>query len=522
MNTFKKALTIALLAGASPDLQAQINCSVQLKPNPVIGQDAQIFTLGGGCNPAPANTNYGNATELAYAAWDFTPTWGCSNGLIRSLLRFSELTNPAIIPSNATIVNADLRLFGVPPGGNTIPAGNSGFNGGLIKLIPNSMTWAENSINWVIWQSMAAGAGTTGDLPLAPGLGISPSTSTWNWNYATPLSPTWIQNVVNGTAVNNGYLLLLRTEQLMRSTLFASSDNPNPALWPELRVNYSVPCPATHFTYCRFSDQPYRIDMSVNTVPTLPPCGGQYRWKIDNVVMSTAATYSHMFAPPPSTPGSQNHTLTFEIVDANGIVACKTEREICLYLNPTKYSGNSPCIDFKACINTAIPKDMDVTPLSQPGGTYSWAMSSPGVPTYITTVVDPPVWTYSGGPVSIAANYWAASGKCNTQMQICLGGNEKPDRSTSIAKLTNDNNASIALIPNPAIDEVTIIMNKATKGAVQIKLVDVSGKTVLRQAGIAGTTSFETKLSISGIPAGIYILEVLNNGNVQREKLIKQ
>ena len=84
-----------------------------LKPNAVIGEDATLWMLDDDCVPwsmssTPADVNYGSSIELRYQDWTWAAA-GCGSGTIRSLIRFSEV---AAIPSSATVISAELRLYG--------------------------------------------------------------------------------------------------------------------------------------------------------------------------------------------------------------------------------------------------------------------------------------------------------------------------------------------------------------------------------------------------------------------------
>lgn len=526
MKILKQTLALALFTGASLGLQAQtISCSRTLKPGAAVGQDAMLFGVSQ-CspvpNPLPNNQNNGAHTELPYADWSFNSGLNCNDGIIRSLIRFTELTMPNLLPVNATITGAALNLFGVPAGVNTISSGNSGSNTGLVKLIPNNMPWNENTITWTMWEANALTAGTSGTLPLAPAVAIPQSTQQWNWNQSVPIPASWVQNVVNFTTPNMGYLLHLRVEQQYRSVLFASSDHANPALWPELRIDYTVPCPSTEFSFSRYSNQPYRVDLSVNSPATLPPCA-TYRWKIDGTVVSTGTSLTNYnFNAPPPTPAYEIHTICLEIVDGAGNVSCSKCREICLYLSP--YSCGGTCPHFKATFNTAVANTVDLTPLfPNTSSPYQWSLTSPGVASSTSTLYDPPAFTYGLGTFTAGVITGTSPNQNSISMKFCLGAQNKPGNTTSISELSQENKLVISSIrPNPAYDEVIVSMNGTTPGDVLIRLIDISGKTVIQQKRNAENSNFETKLSVNDIPSGIYILEVSNNGNTQREKLTKQ
>ncbi len=66
--------------------------------------------------------------------------------------------------------------------------------------------------------------------------------STWNYDVALNVT-NLVQDMVNLSAANRfGFLFSLQTEVRYRSLVFASSDNSDPNLWPELEVTYTYAC----------------------------------------------------------------------------------------------------------------------------------------------------------------------------------------------------------------------------------------------------------------------------------------
>lgn len=224
----KNVLPALLLAfGSLGTLQAQT--TVTFKPGAATGQDAMIAISDvSTCNWA--NLNDGNSPELNTMAWTFGGP-GCGTGTIRSLLRFTGLSS---IPPNALITSATLRLYGLPTSGNP---GNVGTDNNML-ISRMTSAWNETAVTW----NTAPGITTLNQI-------TSPaSTSQWNWNYieSSPDLVAMVQAMVNVPTQNHGFMLQLENENTYRSMQFASSDNPDSTLWPELTVTYED-CNA-HFT----------------------------------------------------------------------------------------------------------------------------------------------------------------------------------------------------------------------------------------------------------------------------------
>jgi hypothetical protein len=84
-------------------------------------------------------------------------------------------------------------------------------------------------------------------------------------------------------------------------------------------------------------------------------------------------------------------------------------------------------------------------------------------------------------------------------------------------QVTISNN--VLAYPNPANDEFNIRIGGAN-GAVEVKLYDMMGKVIDSKSynDVPSLITFQ----VGHLPAGIYFYEVTNNGNVTREKFLKQ
>lgn len=80
-----------------------------------------------------------------------------------------------------------------------------------------------------------------------------------------------------------------------------------------------------------------------------------------------------------------------------------------------------------------------------------------------------------------------------------------------------ENQFGFELYPNPAVDQVNIILNTSTVNA-RVELLEISGKSI-RSFYIAEN---QTSIDISDLAAGVYFAKVQDGENIQIKKLIVQ
>lgn len=252
------------------------------KPNATVGKDTPIWKfdddcIGNGSTQTNADRNFGTEETLWMKDW----TWnaiGCSGGTIRSLLCFTELSN---IPSNAVIVSATLRLYGVTSDRNTSYSGApASYYENTVVVQQVTSPWNENTVTWNTQPST-----TTANQFIIP-----QSTSEYNWNYSNSSSElvAMVQSMVSGN--NYGFMLRLQTEQHYRNMVFASSDHPDASLHPELEVTYRV-CNA-HFSYCVANTGDKKLKYTFHSLEQ----GGQHTWKLGLSQISTRPDFEYSFS----------------------------------------------------------------------------------------------------------------------------------------------------------------------------------------------------------------------------------
>lgn len=303
------AANVLLAAGVLMGLNAHAQ-SVVFKPNSAVGEDVDIVTSYG-CTPnifpSPVEFLNWDGYDLNYGSWTIYAL-GCSNTDGQALIRFTEMND---LPCNAVITKATLYLYGVPTSG-FVPQGNSYYPGSPFPPNPGwvervTSGWAESSVTWSTMPSTTS----VNQTPI-------PSTSMqWNDNFV--IDVTALTQDIWTSGSNDGYMLRLQTASPYRSAVFASSDDPNPALWPELHIDYYVPHCNANFTYCSSTQYPNTYNFTATD-----PSFCNYKWDFGDGSSGIGSSATHTY----STPGSYKVCLT--ILDSKGKVMCRECTQICI------------------------------------------------------------------------------------------------------------------------------------------------------------------------------------------------
>jgi hypothetical protein len=76
------------------------------------------------------------------------------------------------------------------------------------------------------------------------------------------------------------------------------------------------------------------------------------------------------------------------------------------------------------------------------------------------------------------------------------------------------------LFPNPASDEVTVLLSLETSDKVELKVSNLLGQVLISES-VFVQENLEKKIDLSGLANGVYIVEVLTGkGSIQR-KIVK-
>lgn len=190
------------------------------QPDPANLSDNYLDKENGG------NPNFGTAPDLTIGNWGGS-SWG------RAVLQFPALP----LPSNATLVSANLRLFMFEP-----------ITNGLMYFSAHRMldNWTEMGSNWNLRDGVTPWNTTGGDfdpIALSISAGVTNATGWLTWN-VTGLAQGWW----NGTIVNDGLMIrqVADTFLVLGQKDFYSSDSTNASYRPELVLGYTTPYSHAH------------------------------------------------------------------------------------------------------------------------------------------------------------------------------------------------------------------------------------------------------------------------------------
>ena len=530
---------------------SQTPITVTFKPGAAIGQDAYI-----GTNQVYSweNINYGNDTELPIQAW----TWNQHPGTVRSLLKFDELSQ---IPQNATITYAELRLYGVPNSSSTT-VGNSSYpgspyNGNGSFTSPQYNTTNESFILRVTssWNEQTVTWNTQPTTTTQGLLSIPNTTSQWNWNFTDNSANlrAMVQDWVRNPATNFGVMMQLQNENYYRFILFASSDNANAALHPELRITYTTEVPEACPCEANFSYMANTAYSGTYTFMAENPAQ-QHEWKING---ETVDENSFVYTLPEG-----YHDICYRRVIEDGR---ECEKCIMICVEAIKDDGGGengeddedgkggedgedgedgetcPCeVNFSYMRNTVEPNTYLFT-VSNSAMRHEWIIDGAEDEEDIINERSF-IFTFVKGEHQICYRRIIEDGKeCEKCITICVEEEERMDKSSILnntektnviqgkippgdvffdieqGETIDDNN--IKVYPNPTNNEWNIEIIDNISDKVTISVFDINGKLVHNEIAniVAGKNIFT--IYPKNLSTGNYLLEIKGN-NVNFKKTV--
>ncbi len=86
--------------------------------------------------------------------------------------------------------------------------------------------------------------------------------------------------------------------------------------------------------------------------------------------------------------------------------------------------------------------------------------------------------------------------------------------------IENNNLQALNIWPNPALNNVQISFKKDNQLPVEIRLLDISGREVIRKKITSNGTDFNTNLNVSSFKKGLYLIEIKNGSHQSIKKLL--
>jgi type IX secretion system substrate protein len=81
-------------------------------------------------------------------------------------------------------------------------------------------------------------------------------------------------------------------------------------------------------------------------------------------------------------------------------------------------------------------------------------------------------------------------------------------------------NSSFSIYPNPASTAFTAVINSDIAGSVQMRISDISGKTLINKTIQVQTGAQTVTVDINEFTPGIYLVNLSQNGKSQTQKLV--
>jgi hypothetical protein len=94
---------------------------------------------------------------------------------------------------------------------------------------------------------------------------------------------------------------------------------------------------------------------------------------------------------------------------------------------------------------------------------------------------------------------------------------------SQVVLITTRPSASFTVLPNPFTDDLDILFGQTQTGKVQVRLLDITGRELVRQQGLqASGTRLHLNLSASSLSVGVYFLEVSSDNGIRVQKVLKK
>ncbi len=184
--------------------------------------------------------------------------------------------------------------------------------------------------------------------------------------------------------------------------------------------------------------------------------------------------------------------------------------------------GTDTCISVRTPVNVVINGPVASFTQSQVGNTVTFTNTSTGSTSWLwnfgdntTSAQTNPTHTYTNDGTYTVTLY-AYNGACVdsfTQTLVIFTTGLNP----------TDANAFLSIFPNPVADELGINLNAKDSGKEwSVKMIDMIGRTVATATITSVAGNKQIILHLDGIAAGIYTLELQNNGTKLIRKIVKE
>lgn len=396
------------------------------------------------------NLNRGD-DDIAYVqAWTFN---GPNNKRYYFQFDFS------VIPYNAIIDSVKLNFYkGSTHTKNQPHSGNNDFN---IKRV--TQPWGEHSITWNTQPSATAQNKT-----------VVPASTSGSQNYEGIDITQLVKDAISFG--NFGFVAVLMDESPFKRVVLASSDHPDAADRPSLKISYHMPCVASPaFSYSNKPGKTYIF--SNHTTASGTP---SYYWDFGD------GTYSQQMNPTKTYPKHGTYEVCLTVVnDCDSTTTCQTLSTCTPAPSMIRYSTNVNLVQFTAFPTNALSYYWDFG-----DGNYSYLQNPP--------------YAYS----------------TNGQYNACLTTTDTCGSSTYCSTidihgigLTENHELVFSIYPNPSSDIVNIEGDLSQVN--QIELYTADGKK------LRSLSPEQLPLRLGSHTKGSYFIKLQTKEGTQYHRLLK-
>jgi hypothetical protein len=411
-----------------------------------------------------------SGTPTATGTFNFTITVadasGCSGSTAYSITIMCPTGGATMTSLPALCTNSGLHTLieGSPAGGTY---SGTGVSGGMFDPMVGSQTITYTLIDVYGCTQMASGAAVVYTPPTVTLSSFAPVCSNSGTVTLTGESP--VGGTFSGTNVSGGIFDPSSGTQNI-TYMYTDQHNCTSSASQSFPVN-------TAPTVTLAALMPVCDNSGMITLTGESPAGGMF---------SGTGVSGGMFDPSVGT-----QTIGYTYTDANGC---------------TDMTSQVQTVNTAPVVTVSLPMDtlcqsvgtITLTGESPAGGMWS----GPGVSGGMLDPMASGIGTFGMTYVYTDANSCSNTAVDSIVVDICLGMN---DVATS----------GFSVYPNPATENVTIVTEH--QGAV-INLMNVNGQ-VIKSVSVTGTT---TSIGVSDLAAGVYVVEVIQNGTTSHQQLIIQ
>ncbi|MEQ1744411.1 MAG: T9SS type A sorting domain-containing protein [Saprospiraceae bacterium] len=248
--------------------------------------------------------------------------------------------------------------------------------------------------------------------------------------------------------------------------------------------------------------QPDLLAASVNSSAPIT-CPGRSDGQASMIVGGGTPGYTYLWSNGGT--GLQDNNLPagqngFTVTDANG---CSTTATVTI-------SAPTPPVVNIAGADTACVGGTMLYSLPGALAGFQWTVSANGTITQGQGTGQVEVIWQTPGAGTVSAGYTWSANNCpgdvsrNVDVKVCVG-TEEPTL------------PGVRVLPNPFRAQLSVLFDRPVQPGSRLRLLDVHGKLLVEQTALLETTHLET----SHLPAGTYVLQIVENGRVGVWKVVK-